>query len=81
MDTGQTNFHLHQNTAVALGFLVYSLIKLKRFQEAGDRLDEYLERLPQDHPMYENLSGLKKILQTEKRKGLHGIPGKKKKKR
>jgi len=71
----------HPDTAVTLQNLIYSLMKLKRFQEAGERLDEYLERLPQDHPMYENLSGLKKTIQNEKRKGLHGIPGKKKKKR
>jgi hypothetical protein len=51
----------------------------KWFKKAGERLDDYLDRLPQDHPEYKNLSGLKKVLQKEKRKGLHGIPGKKKK--
>ncbi|HLP59051.1 MAG TPA: tetratricopeptide repeat protein, partial [Candidatus Deferrimicrobium sp.] len=72
---------LHQNTAVALFNLIYSLIKLKRFPEAGERLDDYLERLPQDHPNFKYLSGLKKDIQTEKRKGLHGMPGKKKNKK
>jgi tetratricopeptide (TPR) repeat protein len=72
---------LHQHTAVAFYRFVYSLIKLKRFQEAGERLDEYLEELPQDHPGYNDLSGLKKILQKEKRKGLHWQPKKKKKRK
>jgi tetratricopeptide (TPR) repeat protein len=70
---------LHRNTAEALGNLVYSLIKLKRFPEAGERLDEYLDRLAQDHPMYKDISGLKKLLQKGKRKALQGIPKKKKK--
>jgi tetratricopeptide (TPR) repeat protein/predicted phosphodiesterase len=72
---------LHQKTAAALGNFVYSLIKLKRFPEAGERLEAYLDCLPQDHPEYKNLSGLKKRLQKEKIKGLQGIPGKKKKKK
>jgi len=72
---------LHHTTAVALFNLVYSLIKLKEFQEAGERLEEYLEELHQDHPEYNNLSGLKKILQKEKRKGLHWKPKKKKKRK
>jgi tetratricopeptide (TPR) repeat protein/predicted MPP superfamily phosphohydrolase len=72
---------LHQDTAVALSNLVYSLIKLKEFQEAGERLDEYLEELPQDHPQYNKLSGFKKVLQKEKRKGLHWTPKKKKKRK
>jgi hypothetical protein len=49
--------------------------------EAGEHLDDYLNRLPQDHPEYGNLVSLRKLLQNEKRKNLHGMPGKKKKKK
>jgi hypothetical protein len=66
---------------VSLYHLVYSLIKLKRFNEAGEHLEEYLDRLPQDHPMYGRLSSLKKLLQKEKRRGMKRIPGKKKKRK
>jgi tetratricopeptide (TPR) repeat protein len=73
----------HQNTVVALANIVYSLFKLKRFQEAGERLDEYLDRLPLEHPKFQELSDLKKLIQKKKRKGLglHGMPGKKKKRK
>ncbi|MDQ1354848.1 MAG: hypothetical protein QG657_5157 [Acidobacteriota bacterium] len=71
----------HTGMAMIYINLFHCLIKLKRFHEAGERLDEYLDRLPQDHPKYENLVSLKKLLQKEKRKNLHGMPGKKKKRK
>ena len=79
----QMQGEFHQHTVVAFANLVYTLIKLKRFQEAGERLDEYLDRFPLEHPKFQELSSLKKLIQKKKRKGLglYGMPGKKKKRK
>jgi tetratricopeptide (TPR) repeat protein/predicted phosphodiesterase len=51
--------HHHPDTANFLGGIIYSLIKLKRFSEASDRVTAYLEDLPRDHPKYELFSRIK----------------------
>jgi tetratricopeptide (TPR) repeat protein len=71
----------HHKTATTLVNLIYSLTKLKRFQQARDRLNDYLEQLPQDHPKYEKLSNLKNVIHKEERKSMGSVPSKKKKKK
>ncbi|MGD2086792.1 MAG: tetratricopeptide repeat protein [Candidatus Aminicenantes bacterium] len=72
---------LHPKTATTLGNIIYSLTKLKCFQEARDRLNDYQDQLPQDHPKYEDLSNLKKFINKEERKSMGSVPSKKKKKK
>jgi tetratricopeptide (TPR) repeat protein len=70
----------HPDTASSLNNLIYSLTKLKKFKEARDRLNDYLDQLPQDHPKYEKLSSLKNFIHKEERKSMGSVPSKKKKK-
>ncbi|MCX6579874.1 MAG: tetratricopeptide repeat protein [Candidatus Aminicenantes bacterium] len=70
---------LHQETVGTFGTMINSFISLK--EKIGLSIDEYLKCVPQDHSIYKVLSGLKKLLQNEKRKNLHGMPGKKKKRK
>ncbi|NIM11894.1 MAG: tetratricopeptide repeat protein [Candidatus Aminicenantes bacterium] len=72
----------HPKTADSLDGLIRCLTKLKKFDEASDRLNEYLDQLPEDHENYKELEALKKIINKEKRKGMGAIPsGKRKKKK
>lgn len=71
----------HPDTLNSLAVAVRCLTKLKKFQEAWDRLNEYLDQLPEDHEKYKELEALKKVINKEKIKSLHKIPSRKKKKK
>ena len=68
----------HPHTALAFYSYISSLLRLKRFKEAGELLDDYLEELPEDHKHYKEILNLKKTLQNEKRNRLSGLPKRKK---
>lgn len=76
----ETFGELHADTASSFNNLIYSLTKLKKFKEARDRLNDYLDQLPQDHQKYEELSSLKNFIHKEERKSMGSVPSKKKKK-
>jgi tetratricopeptide (TPR) repeat protein len=61
--------------------IIVCIAKLRRFQEASERLDDYLDQLPHDQPEYRNLYALKKFIQKEKIRCKRTIPSNKKKKK
>ncbi|NIM16862.1 MAG: tetratricopeptide repeat protein [Candidatus Aminicenantes bacterium] len=71
----------HPDTAAAFFNVVYTMVKLRRFSEAGERLTPYLEGMSSDHPEYERYLNLRKFLNKERIKGSSRIPSKKKKKK
>jgi len=61
--------------------LIRCLIKLKRFPEASEQLDEWLHRLSPDHEHYKGMEDLRNTMNKEKRNSLSRLPSKKKKKK
>ena len=76
----------HPDTADSFYGYVYSLMKLRKFKEASERLNNYLKNLPHEHPNYDKLVALSQSIQQESVKSGFRPPsakkkGKKKKKR
>ncbi|MCK4760707.1 MAG: tetratricopeptide repeat protein [Candidatus Aminicenantes bacterium] len=71
----------HLRTSDSLISVFRSLIKLKRSKEAIARLEDYLAKLPADHPKYQELFDLQKQIPKEKIRPKRTFPSKKKKKK
>ncbi len=68
----------HKDTSDSAVGMIQCLIKLKRFDEAMEKTEEWLGRLPKDHQYYKAFEVLKKMINKAKRNKLSGISSKKK---